>query len=160
MKKVTIIAKPAQQYMVSKYAFLNCDILVGVKWSGIKRAMRYQIEYGHALLIEAHVIDDNKHVILPLAIAGLINSDADPNVAEIWFEPTVDMPQYAKSLLCALPRLIKGLMLVGGYHTGLALIDASNDRFKKFAKLCKFDYSSNLEIRHIKFEEWKFGGYR
>jgi hypothetical protein len=160
MKKVTIIAKPAQPYMVSEYPFKNHDMLSDEMCEVAKSAMRYQIIKGHALLIEAHVNDDEHQEIVVLALAGILVSDDDKNIAEIWFAPTVDMPRFRKSLLVALPRLIRGLMLVGGCTRALTLVMAEGPSAKKFAKLCKFNYSSNLKIKDIQFEEWEFGDYR
>lgn len=159
MKKITIIARPALPYMVSECKFLNSDILEGVDWVGVERSMKYQIISGHALLIEAHICEDDQHEIIRLALAGLIKSAECEKMAQVWFSPTCDMPRFAKSLLVALPRFIKGMMLVGGYTVARTLVDQKHEKAKKFAKLCKFNYSSSLKIKTIQFEEWEFGDY-
>ena len=159
MKKITIIAKPAMPYMVSEFPFLNYGILERCSRAAASGVMRYQIIHGHALMIEAHVFEGYQHEIFSLALAGLLKSKEDEKLAQVWFSPTIDMPQFAKSLLVALPRLIKGMMLVGGFTVARTMILPREVKFKKFAKLCKFNYSSSLKFRNIQFEEWEFGDY-
>jgi len=163
MNKVRIIAKVARPEMVIEYDFLNHDIFDRVELKKEQSLILKQIKDGHALSINAIFAEYDDHNItqafdLPLCMAGLCTSYEAINVADIWFYPTVHMPKYAKSLLTHLPRFIKGLMVVGGYTSARTLLDPNNEKFKKFAKLCKFHYSSKLEINDIQFEEWEFEG--
>ena len=161
MKKIRIIAKVARPGMVIEYDFLDYDVFNRVGLTGKKKLILKQMHNGYALSINA-IFEEYDGVVttghdIPLCIAGLCNSN-EYGVADVWFYPTVHMPKYPKSLLSHLPRYIKGLMLVGGYTSARTLLDGDNDKFKKFAKLCKFHYSSKLEINDVHFEEWEFGG--
>ncbi len=150
-----ILCLPGRQWMLDVEEF-NYDGYIGdiLELEDLKGLLHVQLALGWSVAFEAYVNDEYS---LFLALAGVV-PDEDTGKAEIWFLPAVDMPKHARHLLRVMPKTIKTFLSLSGSTSGFTLIDPNNEKFKKFAKLCKFDYSSTLEINGIKFEEWKFGG--
>lgn len=153
MMSGTIIARPARVWMINKWSFLDNDIIDQFDKLDIYDALVWQIEEGWAL---SFGIFDGA-TLVPLALAGLFCDD-DSDEGQVWFHPTVQMPDHYRTLLKELPRYIGCLIALSNCSRATTLIDPTNKNFKKFARLVKFHYSCDLELNGVSFEEWEFRG--
>lgn len=148
-----IIANPATVGMLEVLPLLNHDMVDDMGIETIS-TISHQIRAGCAILLMAYQYGG--FVSAPIALLGLYPDTVDE--ASLWFYPTKYIKQYTFPLIRQGPDYIRGLIMISGIKKVNTLIDPKNEKFKKFAKLAGFDYSSSLDLDGIAFEEWKFGG--
>jgi len=99
-----ILVSPAKPHML-EWFFLDHDIIDDLGLKTTKQNLLWQIENGWALCFKTGYPGFPS---LPLALAGLV-CDHNTNEGQVWFRPTVLMPDHYRGLLKILPRYIKCL---------------------------------------------------